>query len=286
MRLFNVIMKNFENRPLPIRPLDMSGFDGFQAAPLLLTGDDADPRLVQQQNELADNFVIAARTELAGTVKPPIIDFVASSIVNRMKAREGLNSGSYNRRRYKKVNYAAVPEYPRNVVYDAAQHALIGTGTVLENSISHRALGMESGELANVTVIDTFRAELEPAMWQAVSELIGHDVAPSDDEEYEKIAILGYDRDISKSDHIGAIRVGMPRYLGLSAGDVRVKARTFAVLDTSPSSGFNQETVDRLIFAEKKGKPLSDKAITWLLVHELSKSRILAKNHTIYDVES
>ncbi len=277
-------MKNIETTS-PTGYLNDSSFDGYRAAPLLIHGPEADMRLIARQNQLAANFVTAVHEELTGSVRPPIIEFVANSIVMRMKEREGLNSMSYMRRYYRAVNFAAVPECTRSVVNVATHKALIGEGTVLQNSIAGRAYGMDSVELANLTVINGLRSELVLPMWEEVSLHVNDDVRPRGADDYDSIEILGFDRDISKSDHIGAIRISMKRrLLGRATAGRRVKARTFAAIDTSPSSQFNQKTVDRLVYAAKTGQRLSQNAVTWLLATELPTARILAQNDTVYEV--
>ncbi len=265
-----------------------ANFDGYQPAPLLIVGGGARRRLVHKQDALAENFDGAVHEQLSPIVKPHIVDFVAHAIRTRMQQREGFNSFSYLRRLNKgQPDFSQMPELSKRAILRACHSARGGHGTVEQKHIARSTFEMGSIELANLTVINEFRRELEPLMWDEVSELVGRDATPAYDAMY-KLKILGFDRDIQKSQHIGAMRIGMKRVIGeLDDGSV-IKARTSAIINMSPSSGFDQSLVK--LFRETEGdtevlENLDEfkAAVSWLVQSELNSGIVLARNETVYE---
>jgi len=253
-------------------------FDGSNAAPLLIVGQEAKKILVDSQDALAHNFVELAHSELSSFVKPSIVTFVARSVVSRMHQREGLNGVSYNQRLFK--------GFPDATASEACEKAKYGRGTPIENEIARHAFGMKSVEYANLTIIGDARKNLEPKMWDQVGELFDIDATPKPDQMYG-LQVLGFDRDIRTSSHIGAMRIGMKRYLGETKLGAIGKARTTAIVNLSPSTGFDSNLVDLFRETAIKGNNIADlpefqSAVKWLVETELPSGLVLARNETVY----
>lgn len=266
-------------------------FDGYHAAPLLIVGPDADPELVERQDELAWRMVDAAYGEVAAVAKPSVAMFAARSTIGRMHQREGMNGISYMHRRFETPRVDQVPDVDPAFVLEACTRALRGQGTPIQNDIARRADGRDTAEIANLTIFNTFRKNLEPHMWQAVSELVGHDATPRSDQMYG-LRILGMDRMLAQSQHLGAVRIGMKRHIAELDDGTLVKARTTAIINVSPSSGFDQDIIERFrsVAGEKNAfermsvMPEFQRAIGWLIDTPLSEALVLARNETVYEV--
>lgn len=262
-------------------------FDGYHAAPLLLSGGEADVTLVARQDAIADAFERAVHGELADVAKEGVRAFVATSIRERMHQREALNSASYSHRLFPAPYTDMITDMTALEVDDVCETVKLGLGTPCQNELARRALGMSSVEIANLTVIGDFRRDLEAPMWEDVSELVGKDATPQPDQMY-RLKLLGFDRpDIMRQRHIGAMRVEMKRRIGSIGDDTMVKARTTAIINTSPSSGFDQSLIER--FKQVGGKPelISElpefkRAMAWLISSELSYGIVLSRNETVY----
>jgi hypothetical protein len=101
--------------------------------------------------------------------------------------------------------------------------------------------------------------------------------------------VLGFDRDILTNQHVGAVRIGMKRDIGMASGNTEVKSRTTAIINTRPSSGFDQDIVAQLREATYEKKDLVDipdfhRAIRWLITSELKPGKVLARNETVYEI--
>jgi len=256
-------------------------FDGFSAAPLLIVGQEARKILIASQDALAYNFEELAHAELDDFIKPSVVNFVARSVISRMHQREGLNAVSYNQRLNK--------GFPDTSVAEACEKAKYGRATPIENEIARHALGMKSVEYANLTIIGDARKNLEPKMWDQVGELFDVDATPQPDQMYG-LQVLGFDRDIRTSSHIGAMRIGMKRYIGETEYGAIGKARTTAIVNLSPSTGFDPSLVELFRETAIDGNNIADlpefqSAVKWLVKTELPSGLVLARNETVYGVE-
>lgn len=281
-------MTNIETSITPNRAYVYSedDFDGYSAAPLLIVGRRANRKLVESQDDLARKFVLLTRAELGSYVKPPIVDFVARSLVSRMHQREALNSNSYIRRSHRFPNYIALAK-AGELFSGVPRKARYGKGNPISNDLARHAFGMDSIELANITVIGEARKDVESKMWDAVGELIGEDATPHADQMYG-YQVLGFDRDIRTSSHIGAMRFGMKRFLGETKFGATAKVRSTLNVNLSPSSGFDPDLVDYFRETAIKGNPIGDlpefeSAAGWLIEAELPPGLVLARNETVYE---
>lgn len=262
-------------------------FDGYNAAPLLLSGEEANQTFIARQDAIADAFERAVHGELVDVAKEGVRNFVATSIRERMHQREALNSASYSHRLFPAPYTDMIADISADEVDNICKIVKFGLGTPCQNELARRAFGMSSVEIANLTVIGDFRRELEVPMWEDVSELVGKDATPQPEQMY-RLKLLGFDRpDIMKQRHIGALRVEMKRRIGSIGDDTMVKARTTAIINTSPSSGFDQSLIER--FKQVGGKPelISElpefkRAMAWLISSELSYGIVLSRNETVY----
>lgn len=271
--------------------LTTADFDDFRAAPLLIVGEEARPELIASQDALSHNFKRVARHELGPYVKPNLITtFVIPAIVSRMNQREGLNGVSYLHRKHKTPQLGELVGVSEEEMNAACENIQYGRGTVAQNEIARQAFGMLSAEYANLTIVKDFRRELEPHMWDEVGELIGTDASPHFDQMYG-LQVLGFDRDIAKSSHVGAMRIGMKRRLGMTKYGAQVKARTTAIVNMSPSACVDQSLVERIRQAKSDNEDIAKlpeflNAVRWLVDSELPSGLILARNETIYGVKS
>lgn len=258
-------------------------FDGYSAAPLLIVGRGANRKLIRKQDALARNVGRLIMSELSDYVKPSVINFVGRSVVSRMQQREALNGNSYIHRSRR------FPE-PMNIAKsaEACKKAKYGNGSPIENELARHALGMKTVEYANLTIIGNARKQLEPQMWDDVSKLVDDDTAPRADQMYG-LQLLGFDRDIRASAHIGAMRIGMKRRLGETEYGATVKARTTAIVNLSPSGGFDPNLVDYFRETAINGGRITDlpefkKAVGWLVETQLPSGLVLARNETVYGI--
>ena len=286
MSTMKSVEKNDTSLFLP-RPYSEADFDDYHAAPLLIVGARARSDLIASQDQLALRFADVVKYEIGEYVRPPIVDFVTRSIVTRMQQREGLNAAEYAKRLYRIPRYASVPGVDTWEAFVATRKSLVGGGTVRQNEIARRTHGMAAGELANLTIIGDFRKYLEPPMWGEVSELMGKDATPEFESMYN-LEVVGFDRDVSKSEHVGAMRVGMKRIIGTLDDGAVVKSRTTAIVNTRPSSLFYQSDVHdiRDAYLDKEINiaevPAFRKVVRWLVEEKLSSDIVLARNETVY----
>lgn len=265
---------------------DDETLSGSHAAPLLIVGETADPRLVASQDALATQFERKAYEELSQYIKPSVIRFVAHSITSRMSQREGLNGFSYSKRGNELPDPSLTPTYSPDEVYEACERIKYGEGSPLQNELARQAFAMDSVEYANLTVIGESRKEFEDPMWEEVSKLTGKDARPSFEQAYG-LQLLGFDRDITQSDHIGAMRIGMKRHLGETEFGTPVKVRTTAIVDTSPLSGFDTSLVELFRDTKRAGGdiaalPQFRNAVRWLVETQVPHGLVLARNETVY----
>ncbi len=287
------VIESIEGHPKTaprLRRYSESDFDGYRAAPLLVVGEDRDPMLVHRQERLMKTFVDAAQGELSPIAKPDIVTFVQNAITSRMHQREGLNGMVYAFRLHDTPNTAMVPEEHPDYVERACWLAAHGEGTPYENHIARRAWGMATGEIANLTIINGFRRHLEPHMWGDISDITGTDVRPSS-KNTSDIRILGFDRTPKSSQHMAAMRIGMKRTIAALDDGVVMKSRTTAIINTSPSSGFDQSIIEEFRdvkpspedLKEMAALPSFQRAVRWLIDTIPPAGLVLARNETVYE---
>lgn len=269
------------------RSYSEADFDGYQAAPLLLVGTNAQESLIEAQDRMARKFGEVAHGELAEHVTPRIIDYVARSIEIRMQQREGQNATAYMRRLYhEQPAYHLVDGASREEVEIACNRALYGGATVAQNDMARRAFGMVSGEYANLTIISDFRKDLEAPMWAEVGELV-HSQATPHYEQMSNFKVFGFDCDITKAPYIGAVRIGMKRDIGRSADGALVKGRTTAIISPQHYSEFKQSDAQAIRKAvlervEMAEVPEFRKIVRWLIEEHPPAGVVLARNETVY----
>jgi len=288
------------------RPYSEADFDGSGAAPLLIVGSRARPQLIHRQDTLAQNFDKVVHHELQGIATDGVVDFTSHAILSRMHQREGLNSIAFMRRRYRFPHPWEAPHRSIGYVLNACRIAPLGEGTADQNHTAHLAFGMPAGEIKQLTIVNDFRKDEEMPMWDEVSELVGADARPRPS-DMRAHAVLGFDRDILTNQHVGAVRVGMKRDIGTAPGNIKVKARTTAIINTRPDSGFNQDIIAQLreatyenqkreeIERESKGRVTFDRinlaeipefyrALNWLISSDVEPGKVLARNETVYGI--
>lgn len=269
---------------------------GYSAAPLLLTGEGSEP-FVQRQDKFHEDICNLIDSELGrlGTSRK-VTDWVKSSVMSRMFEREGLNSAKFNYRLYDTPNYSRAPGFDRHQINKACEAALCGFGSLEQNRIAQLALGMESAEYANLTIVGDSRKDSEANMWQEASQLVGHDVLEFSGGNY-RARLLDYDRNPLEAQHLGAIRFILKRTLATGGEfDTVMKARTSVILDTSPHSGFDEALVQQIIATERHNASaknpseikdimqISDlrSVVDRLVAENFDSPLVLARNETIY----
>jgi hypothetical protein len=261
-------------------------FDGYQAAPLLIVGSRARASLITNQDRLAYQFGEIAKNELSEYVEPSVVQFVSHSIIARMHQREGLNGNEYIRRLHKFPHVWAVPNVGMIEAYKASQNALIGTGTITKNDIARRAFGMAAIEYSNLTMIGTFRKQLEQPMWDDIGELLGVDATPHYN-QMKNLKVLAFDRDITEHSRFDAMRISMKRDLGTTDDGTELKARTFAIINTAQNSPIERVDIRAIRTAALEKVHMSDvpefrQLVHWLVDEALPKNVVLARNETVY----
>lgn len=227
----------------------VTDFDDYKAAPIGLIGESANAELVQRQLLLPERFANAVHGEYDGIYRENVVNFVIHSIRNRMHSREGQNTAAHNSRLYREPVYELAPEFTPGQIDEACEAVLNATASVAQNELARKVWGMSSAEYANLTLVGTFRSELEEPMWDEVSDLVGHDVRPTCLEEYspEKARVLGFDRDLRGAQHIGAMRLGLKRTIGELDDGTQVKVRTAAIINTNYTSAIDKSFVAEMI---------------------------------------
>lgn len=274
---------------LQIRTFSSDAFGGSDAAPLLLIGEDADPTLIAVQDSMSNRFDELTHAVLDSSVKKPVVDFVARSITSRMAQREGLNSFSYLQRDEEDPNPKRLPLYDQQAIFEAAERARVGGGTALQNELARIAFGMSSIEYKNLTIIGDARKEFELPMWNEISGLVGRNAIPAFEDAY-RLKFHSFDRDPSRSQHVGAMRIGMKRFIGKTEFGAEVKSRTTAIVDVSPSSGVDQGLIDLFRDTNIQGGDVAElpefkRAVKWLVDGKDSHNLVLARNETVYGCE-
>lgn len=273
--------------PITPLPYDEAFFDGYQAAPLRIVGAAQSGAVRRRQDLLGVTFARVARHELGDYVKPRTVDFVIHSIISRMQQREALNSISYQHRLHQEPVLELAPEgMSMTAIKQACVRARNGGATPFQNDVNRRVAGMGTAEVANLTMIGDQRRYLEEPMWDAISELVDTDARPSVDDMYG-VRIMGFDRNIHRAQHIGAMRINMKRFIGHTDDGATMKARTTAIINTSPSSGFDQSVIEAFreagSYAEMEQLPEFKRAVHWLVESELPNGLVLARNETVYE---
>ena len=257
-------------------------FDGHHAAPLLIAGSEIVPQLVERQDVISHNLSGAAREMYEGSLKESALGLITRSIAGRIAVRSVLNSMDYSNREFTEPRFDLVPEFSQEEVLAAVNRSRLGDGSIADNALTGRVFDINA-ELGNITTLGDFRADTRVDMYKDVSEYLGEEVTEIDDVDYDSINILELDRHVSDdTQHIGAMRLEMRRKLSLDRYGALIKVRRFAVIDTSPSSGFSEDTADRIIHAKRLNQPLSQKALKWLMLREQPVWRVLAANDTVY----
>jgi len=208
-------------------------FDGHHAAPLLIVGPERQQDLIDAQDKLANHFVFLTESELASYAKPNVRSLVSRSITSRMHLREASNGMSYISRPNQKPDYSIDPAYSQLEVHEACENLKYGRGSVLQNELARRAFGMSSVEYANLTIIGAARRQLEPRMWEEVSQLVESDATPRPEQMY-KFKVLEFDRNVREDPNISALRLSMKRRIGVTPDGAEVKARTTAIVKLMP----------------------------------------------------
>ena len=204
-----------------------------------------------------------------------------------MHQREGLNGSSYAVRLHKFIpHFWDDKDHSAIEIFRAARLARIGEATPYQNELARRAFGMGSIELANLTIINNFRKELEAPMWEAVSEITGEDASPAAEGVYTA-SILGFDRNIKTNQHVGAIRIRIKRHIATLPDGTNIKARTTAIVNTRPASDFDQSIIEEFHACDGELEDMSalpsfQKAVRYLIETELPEGLVLARNETVY----
>ncbi len=265
---------------------DESDFDGYSAAPVCLIGEDADPELVARQHKMSETFAVAVHGEFNGIVRPSVENFVIHSIRNRMRSREGQNSAAYHMRLHREPMLDYLPGVFMDDVHTACEAIKTGRASVRQAYIARLALGMTSIEFANLTMVGSFRRELEEHMWEEVSDLVGSDARPVSPSDYYRVQALGFDRPLEDAQHLGAVRVGLKRKLGVLSDGTEVKARTTAVVNVGSTSGVARQDVMEMIHAGREHRSIVDLPSFHSLINRILENDftapVLARNVTIY----
>lgn len=264
-------------------------FDGSHAAPMLLSGDAADPDLVARQETLAKDFEALAQIELEALVGLESARFVGNCIKRRMAQREGLNSDSYKRRLYKHIPHLFIPGYSPFEVARARKLAMPGQSTPLQNHLARRANGMGTVENANLTTIGSARRYLREPMRDGIQELAGHDIDFGHTSAY-RMKYLSSEIGEGGKGTPRIMRLSFKRRLSLLDDDAILKSRTTAMLNMSDRHAFDGDFVD--LFREYYNEPneLSSlpefKTIVENLIEgSIDPKLILAENETTYEVD-
>ena len=268
-----------------------SDFNGYCASPLLLIGEHNKDH-IDAQNELSWRLVDAAFGEtFTQTGNTSLASFVASSVLNRMLLRQGMNSVVYNNRKFIVPRAELVPDAKPREVYEACKAAKLGYGSPIQNNMARIAFGMSSIEIANLTTLGDFRGEHVFPMWDDVCELADIHIPPSGDDIYN-LQLLGFDRDIRKNQHLGATRVYFKRHVATLPDGAELKARTTTIINMKPSVLTDQSIVKKLKEQETLEQmaklPAFQELVRRLIDDELNGCRqdgaVLAQNDTIYAV--
>lgn len=257
-------------------------FDGYHAAPLLIAGSEIQQHLVDRQDVISHNLSGAAREMYEGNLKDSSLNLITRSIAGRIAVRSVLNSMDYSNRELVEPRFELAPELSQEEIHAAVNLSRNGDGSIRDNAVTGRVFDINA-ELSNITTLGNFRANTRAEMYKSISEYLGEEVTEIDDIDYDSVNVLELDRPVEdNTQHIGAMRLEMRRELPVDRYGARIKVRRFAVIDTSPSSGFSDDTADRIIHAKRLNQPLSQKAMKWLMEREQPIWKVLASNDTIY----
>jgi len=269
------------------RILSEEDFDGTKPAPLLLYGPERNAEQVAKQDKLADNFALAARQFLTGIVSDEAIDFTGDNIINRMQQREGRNSMAYLYRNNVYPDYETCSDHSVDEIDLAHESMRVGNASLSQLYLAGKALDMYAWEGRNLTMINSFRRDLEAGMWDEVSEFTGVNAHPRF-EQMRKFKVHEFLGGTHHNDSIKAMRIETKRTIKQYEDGSALKARTFATINTSRDVGFRQEEI-RNIHAEQRrnGPNLSNyapllKIIERLVNDELPEGVALARNETVY----
>lgn len=261
---------------------------GHSAAPLLIVGRDQDRAVRDQQDKLREVFEALIRDELERrNMKSGVIKWVVDVVTTRMMQREALNGMSYDNRLFTEPNLAMAPHQSPEEVLAACEAVKYGRSSIAQSRTAQLAYGMASGEYANLTIIGDQRKEHEPDMWQQLSDLVGRDVSDLSHGVY-RTEMIGYDnRNLDTAQHIGAIRLLTKRLIDTGEYNTSLKVRETVILDTSPSSGFDQSVVDGILKAARDGvdpasSPELQRVLAGLWERGMDSPIVLARNETIY----
>lgn len=243
---------------------------------------EATPLVYDEQHQaevwsMMKNLIIY---EFGENISKKTLEFIIHAIGNRMVARDGSNAASYTMR----LNTAPYStELPSGL---ACMHAEQGTGTMQENDVARRFFGMSSVEYGNLTIVGDKRLEYLPGMYNEADELLGGMRVQT---AAYGTRIIAFDRNPVESNHLGSMRIQMKHRLGTLNDSTEVKQRTLAIIDLSPSSGFDQDIVRAIISAYRSGSTdiIRDanglkRALDELERLELAHPLVLARNETIY----
>lgn len=263
-----------------------ANFDGSNAAPLLIVGPERRDSLIDRQDLMIENFQLLTQDRLSGFVEDDVVDFVASSIKNRMHQREGQNGMAYTKRLYETPRYDLLPEISPGAIDDACELSKIGSASLAQQAISATAYGMYHWEGKNLTIVDTARGDLEDPMWLEVSDFIGADARPTF-AAMRRLKVHQFVGGETAQSPIRAMRIEMKRTIKNMPDQTDLKGRTFAVINTTQSADFSQRALRSIYDAVKAGVSVSDHpellSIAERLVDQkLPRGIALARNETVY----
>lgn len=285
------------------RPYTAAEFDDYHTAPLLLSGAEAKEELIENQDRLLRQFGEISLYEISRYAQPEVAEYGAERIGVRIHQVEAMNANIYN---YERLNQTpdltfGVPTISPETVANACEAALRGKGSVLQNKLARRAFGMPSIGLAELTIIGEFRRELEPPMWDEVSELTGSDATPRF-EQMTNLRVLGfhqYDDRSNAPQNFDALRIGMKRNLGTLDDGTEVKSRSIALINTDPRYGVQRDDVAEILqdvvkfdegrkrFEHVQNADMSRNAafvrvLRWLVEERMKPGTVLARNESVY----
>lgn len=284
-------------------------FDGHHAAPLLLIGEEQNEEVKNTQDRFIDSISALTESEISKYASSRVVGFSVMAITARIHQREALNANSYIRRPYRTPCYDEFPDMSSSDIDVICEKVRYGHGTAIENEIARVALGMESVEYGNLTIIGEKRKQLEESLWGEVSELVGRDASPTPDGVY-RMSVLGFDRDIRLPGNVnyGAMRIGLKRHVGTTPYGATVKNRTTAIINTSTETGidrslrelFRETAIKATARDEETGEPKNEieglnaithlpefqRCVYWLMTTDISEGIVLARNETVYGIRA
>jgi hypothetical protein len=145
---------------------------------------------------------------------------------------------------------------------------------------------MYAWEGKNLTMIDTFRKELEEPMWQEVSDFAGVDARPTF-KAMRAFRVHQFVGGQKPNEPIRAMRIEMKRTIHELDDGTELKARTFAVINTDARSGFKQRDLRSILeVVRDRGDQNSHRPLLEICERRvddtLPQGVALARNETVY----